>query len=225
MIKKHSYTLIELLAAMGIFIMMIGILFKTFSASAEVATRETTKVSILTDSSVFFKYVTDDLRSMIVDVYPAIEIEAPSGSKKFNPDNTGQGTTDHGDSELTFTPTSISFFSNVTPYQEAALTGALGSAPPYVKYEFSGSQITRSMSSDDAGLNEQSGIILEGVEAFSIDLWEDYPGGTQITDSPSPTKPGCITISVTLTTPNPFASQELKDNEKRTITKAIFIKR
>lgn len=224
MIKKQNYTLIELLAAMGIFLMMIAILFKTFSASAEIATRETTKVGILTDSSVFFKYITGDLRSMIVDVYPAIEMEK-TGDKKFNPDSTGQPTEDHGDSDLTFTATSIEFFSNVTPYNETVLTAALSGASPYLKYELSGSEITRAMASDDTGSNEQSGIILEGVEAFSINLWEDYPGGTEITESPSPTKPGCITVSVTLTSPNPYASQQLKDSEKRTITKAIFIKR
>lgn len=223
MTKINRYTLIELLAAMTIFIIMMGILFKTFTTSADVASRETTKVGILSDASVFFTYITNDLKSMIVDIYPAPE--NTSGAKD-DPDTAAATTIDdYGDSQLIFTTTSIECYSNVTPYNETTLVTALGSNSPYVKYELNSEKIYRTMASDSSGADSVQGIILEGVTELSIKLWDDYPGGNELTTSPTTSKPSCITISVTLTSPNPNMSSQLKEKEKRTITKTIYMKR
>lgn len=222
MIKTNRYTLIELLAAMTIFIIMMGILFKTFTTSADVASRETTKVGILSDANVFFTYITNDLKSMIVDIYPAPENE---NGVKDDPDSATATVDDYGDSQLKFTTTSIECYSNVTPYNETTLVTALGSNSPYIKYELNSEKIYRTMASDSGGSDSVQGIILEGVTDFSIKLWDDYPGGNELTTSPTSSKPACITVSVTLTSPNPNMSTQLKEKEKRTITKTIYMKR
>ena len=61
--KMKRYTLIELLAAMTIFIIMMGILFRVFTSAATITSSESTKLAILSDANVFFTYLTNDLEA------------------------------------------------------------------------------------------------------------------------------------------------------------------
>ena len=219
--KQLKYTLIELLAAMTIFIIMMGILFNVFSTGAGIMAAESTKVGILADAGVFYNYISNDARSMVVEIIPSPEVE---GGSKVG--------TDYEESSLTFTATTLKFASNVEAY--SAVQAAIGANPPYVEYRFDSTSgiIYRKMSNyKDAAaaaaaadtLVENEGEILEGVKAFDIKVWDDYPGGTEITSSPAHSKPACITVSVTMTDPNPDMAQELKDRNVRTITKTLYM--
>ncbi|MCM8533212.1 MAG: hypothetical protein NE330_18735 [Lentisphaeraceae bacterium] len=225
--KKLNYTLIELLAAMGIFIMMIGILFKTFTASADVATSETTRLSIMIDANVFYHYLTSDIKAMSIEIIPAPEND--QGEKRRLDTDDIQTAEDLKDKELNVTVTgsvtTIEFFSDITPYNLAPLAGA-----PYVEYRFDSSTgyITRKHFTDSgksAPVYADEPIILEGVEDFTITVWDDYPGGNQMVEFPTPTKPSCITFSVTMTSPNPYASDVIKERSKRTISKTLYLNR
>jgi type II secretory pathway pseudopilin PulG len=224
--KKLRYTLIELLVAMGIFIIMMGILFSTFSAVTDVSTNESVKVGILADANVFFGYITQDIREMNVEIIPAPESEGNSGGSKTDPEDNTNAVTDYGDSKLTYTSTSLEFFSEVDPYE------AMATSPPYIKYTIEAasggySKIYRSMWDYDPATktfdNEQKGLILEGVKTFDIKVWDDYPGGTELTESPVSSKPACITISITLTNPNPNMTTTLRERAERTVTKTVFL--
>ena len=235
--KKLRYTLIELLAAMTIFIIMIGILFRTFSASADVAASETTRLSIMTDANVFYQYLTSDIKAMSIDIIAAPRNESNSSSQLHINDTSAAS--DFSVKELLITPSTviptsdvtIEFYSDVTAYNFSDFDTNSDGAPdlsPYIVYEFDSTNgiITRKHFTDDtkaAPTYSVDPIILEGVEEFDIKVWDDYPGGSQITQFPSPTKPSCITFSVTLTSPNPYASSQIKEKAKRTISKTLYL--
>ena len=240
-VKILKYTLIELLAAMTIFIIMIGILFKTFTVSADVAASETTKLSIMSDANVFFQYLTSDVRSLSVDIIAAPE--ADNGEKRRLDSDELTNAFDFDIKKLMVTPTgnvSIEFYSEVPAYNIDGVfdTDSDGSPDisPYIVYQLDTTTgvITRKHFTDDTKISPDDSttygsgnepILLEGVTAFDISVWDDYPGGNQITTFPTPTKPSCITFSVTLTTPNPYASNVLKTRSQRTISKTLYLKR
>ena len=245
--KKLNYTLLELLASMTIFIIMMGILFKTFTASADVASVETTRLSIMNDSNVFFQYLTSDVRSLSVDIIPAPESDK---GLKYRLDTAENDSTsyDFDIKKLLVTPSpvvptsnvTLEFYSEVTAYNINGVfdvdSDGIPEVTPYIVYEFDSTAgtITRKHFTDDTKVSPDdtstygSGkepIILEGVTAFDISVWDDYPGGNEITTFPTPTKPSCITFSVTLTTSNPYASSSIKTRAQRTISKTIYLKR
>ena len=275
--KIKKYTLIELLAAMTIFIIMMGILFKTFTTSADVASTQTTKVEIMSDANIFFNYLTVDLKNIDVQ---AIEKLLDKNNAANDP-NTAAGTTNEADgNKLHFNyynssnPISISFYSDVTPYDDNSATSysydsvnaetlkvgldldsdafLIPDLKPYIAYELvsyteggaSKKAIVRKMYADqsiyvnDAGTYTgatSSGdittdakavpVILEGVEDMTIQVWDDYPGGSEIRTSPIGHKPACVTVSITLTNPSPTIADMVKERNKRTITKVIYLGR
>lgn len=232
--KKLRYTLIELIAAMTIFIIMMGILFRTFTASAEIATAETTRLGIMTDANVFFQYLTADVKAMSIDIIAAPQND--SGSKVQLHTNSTSGAFDFSNKELdVISNSTIEFFSDVDAYRLSSNdfdTNADGivDLSPYVQYQFNASNgtITRKHFTSAAKTSPtytEDPIILEGVESMTINVWDDYPGGNEITTFPSSTKPACITFTVTLTSPNPYASNTVKERGKRTITKTLYLNR
>ena len=252
--KKLQYTLIELLAAMSIFIIMMGILFKTFTTSADVAASQSTKVSILQDANVFFNFLNNDLKNIEIE---AIEKILNNQNAATDP-NEDAASVEADGNKLHFSltaPVSISFKSGVTPYydrengnyngydliDELDITGSDGipDEKPYVAYEYIASEkvIVRKMypyqtdyvdnsnnySGTTGSLSDDIPVILEGVEDFTIQVWEDYPGGTEITTSPIGVAPACVTFTVTLADPSPTMAQTMKDRTKRTITKVVYM--
>jgi len=236
--KKLQYTLIELLAAMSIFIIMMGILFKTFTASADVAAAETTRLGIMTDVNVFFQYLTSDVKAMSIDIIAAPEND--SGNRAQLHTNDTASAEDFSIKELSVSSTSIGFYSDVTPYNTGDFDTNADGIPdisPFVQYTYnagdktiSRKHFTRDPNSSVttpalAPTYSEEPIILEGVEEFTINVWDDYPGGQEIRSFPSATKPACITFTVTLTSPNPYASDAIKERAKRTISKTLYLNR
>ena len=129
--------------------------------------------------------------------------------------------------QISFSATSLEFYSEADPYTDSTYNTALGSNAPYISYEFNNGNVYRNMYLDDgkAGASITDAVILEGVEAFEVVVWKDYAGGTRANSGDVDSKPTCVTVSVTLTSPNPNMATELKEREKRTITKTMYIDR
>ena len=229
--KKLKYTLIELLAAMGIFIMMIGILFQTFVTGSDIAASETVKMNLLSDANIFYNYLTDDIRN--IDML-AIQMLRDKDNDNVDPDSPNASpaneTNESTGKKFHFATGKVSFYSTSDVYNDTDtlnyngvdLTGLAGS--PYIAYELVGTSLVRKMYADQATYVSDEGvyadltttaelddttvnvpIILEGVVDFSFKVWSDYPGGTEISTNQSPLseKPSCITFTLTLKDPNP----------------------
>ena len=251
--KKLRYTLIELLAAMGIFIMMIGILFQTFVAGSDIAASETVKMNLLSDANIFYNYLTDDIRN--IDML-AIQMLRDKDNDDKDPDVAAPNDTYQATGKkLHFAAGKISFYSTVDAYNDniignyngADLTILTGS--PYIAYELVGTSLVRKMYADQATYVSDEGvydkltttadledttvnvpIILEGVVDFSFKVWSDYPGGTEISTNQSPLseKPSCITFTLTLKDPNPSKTSlptAVQERSYRTVSKTIYIDR
>jgi len=268
--KNQKYTLIELLAAMSIFIIMMGILFKTFTTAADVASKQTTKIEILSDANIFFNYLTNDLKNIDVQ---AIERLLDNQNAANDPNaNPSAATNEASGNKLHFDNVSVSFYSDVKPYDDTSNTSYsydssntatlvegldldadnIPDLKPYLAYELvtytesgvSKKAIVRKMYADQVLYVNNAGtyvgkttaadiiddskslpVILEGVENMTIQVWDDYPGGNELTQSPIGHKPACITVSVTLTNPSPTIAAAIKERNKRTITKVIYLGR
>lgn len=187
--KKLHYTLIELLAAMGIFIMMIGILFKTFASGADVASRESIKMGILSDANIFLNYLTNDLRNINMQ---AIQRIRDNKNNAIDPDSTNvdPASKEAEGKKLHFTAGKISFFSTVTPYDDtsntsysydstipATLVEALDidadnipDLDPYIAYELVDDKIVRKMySSQDAFVDDNNDFSAGASSSADLD--------------------------------------------------------
>jgi hypothetical protein len=223
--KRFHYTLIELMAAMSIFIVMMGLLFNIFVSASTIVVSQSTKVSILSDASVFFTYISKDLSNISLSAIPHFLDKNNTQSDPESSTPSFKTTSDQLKVETSgSTTTLIAFRSDIEAYDTAAIPST-----PYVAYFFDESkgEIYRSMAADEAsyGSAETEAIILDGVEKFEIKVWDDRPGGVALTASTFATKPACITINLTLRTPNPNASAETIKQSLRTITKTIYIDR
>ena len=242
--KKFHYTLIELMAAMSIFIVMMGLLFNVFVNASTIVVSQSTKVSILSDASVFFTYISNDLSNISLAAIPQLmdkdnnEIDPDFGTRGGTGTASLEASTDQLKIESSGSSTTlIAFRSDVEYYHDDTYS------TPYVYYSLEPSppttedpqlfHITRRMRKTEAPASEPDteAIILDGiveldnVAQFEIKVWDDYPGGTELNASTFGIKPACVTISMTLTTPNPNASEETKKQSLRTITKTIYIDR
>lgn len=180
--KKLHYTLIELLAAMGIFIMMIGILFKTFVTGADIATTETIKMSILSDANIFFNYLTNDLRNINMQ---AIQRLRDKNNADIDPDDPeSDPSNEAAGKKMHFTSNGkLSFFSTITPYDDISATtyntvnlvdeldsvtkDGIPDLPPYVAYELVGDSIVRKMYSTQAAYVDDSNNFSAGVSSVA----------------------------------------------------------
>ena len=243
MIKKSYYTILELLVAMLIFVIMMGILTQVATTASDIATTESSKVLLLSDANIFFEHITNDLRAAEIQ---DIEQYKDYLNEKSNPEDDSDTNKDVG-KKFYYTSSSIGFFANVDGY-DTNVDGIddFPTNSPFVHYELDSGKIVREMWDDETELtiaaagrgssvydNNAAPVILDGVESLDIKLWEDYPGGAEISPqlvSSKPnhfvdTNPTCITISVTLTNPNPNMAQAVKEKNLRTVTKTIYIGR
>lgn len=224
--KKLQYTLIELLVAMSIFIIMIGLLFNIFVNASTVVVDQSTKVSILSDASVFFTYISKDLSNISLSAIPHfLDKKNNQTDPESNDAPSFKTTSDQLKVETSgSTTTLIAFRSDVEAYNTADIPST-----PYVAYFFDKNkgEIYRSMEMDEASYvsAETNAVILDGVEEFEVKVWDDYPGGTALSASTFAIKPACVTIKLTLRTPNPHASDESKKQSLRTVTKTVYINR
>jgi len=221
--KNNNYTLIELLAAMVVFIIMMGVLFNIFSSAANIATSDVTKTQILSDANTFFRYITEDLKNAQIKGIPAPE--TTSG---------GSDGTDFS-KDLVFSASSLEFYSDTTAYDTLAGTMAAG-VPPFIKYDYvagtNSGVIMRVMGNGSAttpAISATAPIILEGVKSFVVKVWSDRPGGNEITSSPADSStdantPLAVTITLTLTNPSPTMSDTLRNRADRTLSKTIYLK-
>ena len=117
----------------------------------------------------------------------------------------------------------------IDPLRNTRLIGS-GLADPSVAAAANGMSPVDTTPSD--GFNDNGAVILEGVEDFNVIFWEDYEGGTQITPGVAITAgvvheletiPKCITFYVTLVSPNPYASNDIKKRGRRTVSKTIYL--
>lgn len=249
--KVLKYTLLELMVAMLIFVIMMGILMSTFSMAADVAANEGNKLSITSDANIFYTYLTRDLSAVLSQPLPApitISDSSPYIEKK-DPDETSAIRTlnDYG-LKMSYTVSStsvkLSFYSDTPEY--AALTDDLNDPLSNnvlkVEYEFikGENKLYRTMyawdptASPPTSVDDEKGMILEGVENFGFTIWEDYAGGrslatitftTGATSKELDTIPACITFNAELTNPNPDTPQAVKDRYKRTISKTVYLNR
>lgn len=218
--KQVKYTLIELLAAMSIFIIMMGLLFNVFVNASAVVGSQNAKVTILSDANVFFTYISNDLANISLSSIPQL-LDNENG--EVDPDAAGADSVATTSDKLTIDATTIAFRSDVEYYHAASFS------TPYVIYEFDSSTgtVTRRMRevTGTAVSADADAIILDGVQSWEINVWDDYPGGTPLTATTYDQKPACITIAITLSTPNPSASAETIEQNLRTVTKTIYIDR
>ena len=238
--KTLKYTLLELMVAMLIFVIMMGILMSTFSMAADVASSEGNKLSIMSDSNVFYTYVTRDFGAVLSQPIPAPIYIDDDGStstlQKWDPDATTpppDKLDDYGLNIEYVANEKISFYSDTKEY--SSLTTNLESSADYVlkvEYEFKSTEekIVRTMYvwdslNDSAAFPPEEATILEGVKEFSFTIWENYAGGREITatNGKLETVPACITFNVTITNPNPSIPDIIKERHKRTVSKTVYL--
>jgi type II secretory pathway pseudopilin PulG len=221
--KRKNYTLIELLAAMSIFIVMMGLLFNVFVNASTIVGSQNAKVTILSDANLFFTYLSKDLQNISLSDIPRFEDKDydPAGAADpIDPDNGDNDSVESGTDPLTVIAASkIAFRSSSEAYDGTT-------SIPYIGYQLVGKEVLRSMSANAGSYATNSeAIILDGVEELKITVWEDYPGGTELNATSYSVVPRCITVSVTLSTPNPSASAATIEQNLRTVTKTIYIDR
>ena len=179
--KKLHYTLIELLAAMTIFIMMMGILFRTFSSGADVAATETVKLSILSDSNIFFNYLTNDIRNINMQ---SIQRLRDNKNDAIDPDH-GTASQEADGKKLHFTDERISFFSTVRAYHDtdgsnyngvnlvdeldSATKDGIADLDPYVAYELVGDKLVRKMYSTQAAYVDDNNTYADLTTVAELD--------------------------------------------------------
>ena len=223
--KKLQYTLIELLVAMSIFIIMIGLLFNIFVNASTVVVDQSTKVSILSDASVFFNYLTKDLANISLNQVPHF---LDKDNNQTDPETLGSVSLKTTSDPLKIETASngnslIAFRSNVEYYHDPSYS------LPYVYYDFTSStgQITRRMREEEIVTSisaDMDAIILDGVEKIEIKAW-NTGSTTALASTTFATKPDYITIRLTLRTPNPNASAEAITQSLRTVNKTIYLNR
>ena len=220
-----KYTLLELMVAMLIFVIMMGILTTTFGAASDISTSESVKVNLMNDANMFYDYLTSDLQSAVVTTFEAPE-NTDGDPRDVENLQVATDPAENTDRHLDFVAgTSISFYSNVAPYTDTNLVDSLDINPPYITYLFSGSEILRTM--DDShvsgGASPVTGTLLEGVTAFSFQIWSDFAGGNPLTTTGITETPACITFTITIESPSPYGNPVDKAKNARTITKTIYL--
>jgi hypothetical protein len=189
--KKLQYTLVEILVSMAIFVIMMGILMKTFSVGADVVSSETIKVNILTDANVFYSYLTKDFRGVA-----ASPLTPPSyigvGNTEIsnrNPDKTAIALEQYGLSIIlrattANTPDSIEIYTDAKPYG-SDMQLALDNNPDYellLRYQFDSNKIYRNQYIIDTS---QSDYDIDQITNNSAIGVNSHTGGTDINGNPS----------------------------------------
>ena len=216
------FTVIELLAAMAVFVVLMGVLFQFIGGAQDVWPRSKSNATIYENARVAMDLIARDLQGAVASDFPGQEIPFYYDSDNDQPTMVSATNLTIGGSRAKLSEVTYTTNSDNELVREVACD--IGSAN---EWDFYGKP-SNWYSNDRTQTSCDTAVVIDGVRSASITCYADYgemPSAGTTTNTT--VLPNYARISLTLVDPNLLEDdvpQSEIDKSKRTFTKTVYIR-